>query len=93
LNVTERDILDTITPRILIVSITGAKGFNVGDTVGERVGSPAIGVGNNVAIILGARLERGLLVDRNVGSLVVIEVLDCENDDSTVCWKEGSLVL
>jgi len=53
LNVTERDILDDITPRILIVSITGAKGFNVGDTVGDRVGLPGLGVGNNVDMILG----------------------------------------
>jgi len=37
LNVTERDILDDITPRILIVSITGAKGFNVGDTRREII--------------------------------------------------------
>ena len=28
--------------------------------VGERVGSPAIGVGRNDDIILGERLERGL---------------------------------
>lgn len=28
--------------------------------VGERVGSPAIGVGSNDDVILGERLERGL---------------------------------
>jgi len=61
---------------MLTTSITGANGFNVGDTVGERVGSPAVGVGSNDDVILGERLERGLPVGGNIGSWPFGEVLD-----------------